>query len=63
MELLKRKNMMLDDYNCIFCHLAVEKSLLHLFLACPFAARCWATLHLQVDNLVDPFDIMVSFNI
>lgn len=39
----------------------VEESLLHLLLACPFAVRCWGTLHFQVGGLLDPFDILVSF--
>jgi hypothetical protein len=31
-ELLKRKNMELQSYNCVLCHLNIEESLHHLFL-------------------------------
>jgi len=41
-ELLKRKNMTLQDYNCILCNGSAEESLVHLFLDCPFAVQCWA---------------------
>ena len=40
-ELLKRKNMVLENYNCVLCHLDTEEFLLHLFLHCPFARSCW----------------------
>ena len=36
-ELLRRKNMALQDFNCVLCNAAVEESLSHLFLECPFA--------------------------
>jgi hypothetical protein len=39
-ELLRRKSMHLDDYNCVLCSLAVEESLVHLFLDCPFSESC-----------------------
>jgi hypothetical protein len=44
-ELLRRRNMALDSYNCVLCHLNVQESLHHLFLECPFAMSCW--------NLID----------
>jgi hypothetical protein len=34
-ELLKRKNMELQDFSCVLCLGAVEESLVHLFLECP----------------------------
>jgi hypothetical protein len=40
-ELLKRKNMELDDYNCVLCREGVEESLMHLFFECPFSKWCW----------------------
>lgn len=54
--------MFLEDYNCVFCAASpTEESVMHLFLACPFAQTCWATLGLMVPHLVDPFDIIVMF--
>jgi len=47
-ELLKRKNMELQDYNCVLCNNRTEESLLHLMLLCPFAQACWAWLNCHV---------------
>lgn len=38
--LLRRKNMYLECYNCVLCHLNTEESLMHLFFDCPFAMAC-----------------------
>jgi hypothetical protein len=53
--------MILDDYNCVFYHLGVEESLIHLFLDCPFSVSCWGTLCLIVQNSADPYVILESF--
>jgi hypothetical protein len=45
-ELLRRKTMELESYNCVLCHSDVEESLMHLFFHCPFAICCWNTLGL-----------------
>jgi hypothetical protein len=61
-EILRRRNMFLEDYNCVFCaSMPVEESVTHLFLHCPFAQACWATLGLIVPHMLDPFDIVVMF--
>ena len=38
--LLKRRNMKLESYNYVLCHLDTEESLNQLFLECPFALSC-----------------------
>jgi len=48
--------MALDDYNCPVCSLGSEETLLHLFLDCPFAMDCWATLGLHINDSTNPFD-------
>ena len=53
--------MVLDDYNCILCNLALEESLVHLFVACPFSRDFWATLGLVIHNPSDPFGTLESF--
>jgi hypothetical protein len=40
-ELLRRKNMDLQDFSCVLCSALVEESLVHLFLECPFDIQCW----------------------
>jgi hypothetical protein len=39
-ELLRRRHMHLDDYNCVLYTSQIEESVTHLFLACPFAIDC-----------------------
>jgi hypothetical protein len=39
-NILKRKNMQLQSYNCELCNQGVEETLEHLFLQCPFAQDC-----------------------
>jgi hypothetical protein len=58
--LLQRKNIALEHYNYVLCGHNIEESLLHLFLACPFAAQYMNTLHLQTGGFIDPFDILDS---
>lgn len=50
-----------QDHNCVLCNGAVEESLNHLFLDCPFAVRCWRMINLQVDHNSEPFHNLQSF--
>jgi hypothetical protein len=36
-ELLKRKNMELQDHNCVLCSWNLEENLVHLFFDSPFS--------------------------
>lgn len=40
-NLLKRKNMFFDSYDCVFCNEHSEETLRHLFWDCNFAQDCW----------------------
>lgn len=60
-ELLRRKNMALQDYNCVLCNVVVEESLAHLFLECPFAIQCWGMINIQIDQQADPFQNLQNF--
>jgi Zn-finger domain-containing protein len=62
-NLLKRKNMFLEDYNCAICVDSTEETLLHLFLDCPFAMECCETLGSTVQHFDDPFQTISSFRI
>lgn len=48
-NILRRKNMHLETYNCELCQLATEETLHHLFLECPFARSCWGILNLDIQ--------------
>jgi hypothetical protein len=43
-NLLKRKSMQLDCYECGFYNEGVEETLMHLFCDCTFAQACWDTI-------------------
>ena len=40
-NLLHRKSMVLDSYNCALCADSTEETNLHLFWDCPFSLLCW----------------------
>jgi hypothetical protein len=57
-ELLRRRHMHLDDYNCVLCTSQIKESVTHLFLACSFAIDCWTSLGLSIHHPDDPFAIL-----
>jgi hypothetical protein len=60
-ELLKRKNMELQDYTCVLCSQSTEETLFHLLIDCPFASACWNWLGLQVTDQEDLYQYLESF--
>jgi hypothetical protein len=50
-DLLRRRSMELQDYNCVLCHGNIAETTPHLFINCSFASRCWEAigLHISVD--------------
>lgn len=54
-ELLKRKNMELQDYDCVLCNSSMEEMLCHLLIKCPFVLACWNWIDLQVYDQLDLF--------
>jgi hypothetical protein len=53
-ELLKRKNMELDDYNCILCIHNAEERLMQLFFKCAFSKWCWHFVKVQWNTSLPP---------
>jgi len=52
--------MVLENYNCVLCHLDTEESLHHLLLHCPFAMSCWNVLglaHLIQGDILDTISL------
>jgi len=47
-NILKRRKMQLDSFNCAFCTSAQEETTLHLFWGCPYAQHYWGTIGLQI---------------
>ena len=49
-NVLRRRNMNLESYNCVLCNNSVEETLEHLFLHCNFARQCWNILGIVVPQ-------------
>lgn len=60
-ELLKRKNMELQDYDCVLCTSSTEETISHLLIKCPFASSCWNWIGLQVNDQLDLFQNLELF--
>lgn len=43
-NILRRKHMVIDNYNCVICNDNVEETIKHLFIDCAFAKECCAVL-------------------
>lgn len=50
---LKRRNMLLDDYTCEMCILQREETVHHLFLSCNFARACWLSIGIHAPATVN----------
>lgn len=59
-NLLKRKNMALDDYNCVLCDLGTEETSFHLFFECPFSQNCWSTIPIVWNLNLRPLDMILQ---
>lgn len=59
-NLLRRKNMVLDNYHCVLCHLRCEETCFHLFFDCPFSRDCWSTMSINWDTNLSPLDMMIQ---
>jgi hypothetical protein len=42
--------MILDSYTCELCLLRRVETLRHLFLSCPFAKNCWASIGVPIPS-------------
>ena len=59
-NLLRRKNMALNDYDCVLCNLAPEETCFHLFFECPFSRDCWATIPISWNLNLSPLDMILQ---
>ena len=60
-NILRRKNMFLQSYNCVLCNELVEETVEHLFLHCEFAKECWSIIGLTIPLGQESFQILDSF--
>jgi hypothetical protein len=60
-NLLKKKNMILEDYNCVLCNLSTEESLFISSSNAHFQWLCWGSLGLVIPQLEHPFHAIASF--
>lgn len=53
-SMLRRRNMELENFNCVLCNRQAEEIIEHLFIQCPFASQCWNSIGLGVDYRLPP---------
>lgn len=49
-NILRRRNMFIENYNYVLCSSSTEEHLDHLFLHCDFAKQCWNLLGINVHQ-------------
>jgi len=62
-DILKWRNMELQCYDCVLCHLCTEERLMHLFFSCPFSMSCKNTLGLAPMIFDDLFQTLSAFKL
>jgi hypothetical protein len=55
-NILRRKHMHIDNYNCVLCNQGTEETTEHVFLHCPFAQQCWGLFNLVVSTVSGVID-------
>ena len=60
-EVLRRRNTALEDYGCAVCRTGLEETVEHLFLKCPFAIQCWASLNVNSAMNLEHLQILGHF--
>ena len=58
-NLLKRKNMELDDYTCVLYNIGCEETNFHLFFECTFIQTSWNTIPISWDFNLPPLDMVI----
>jgi len=59
-NLLRRKNMHLDDYNCVLCNTDHEETNFHLFFKCSFSKACWNSIPINWDVNLPHLDMVID---
>ena len=53
--------MVLEEYGCAVCGTGLEENVEHLFLKCPFAIQCWASLNVNSAMNLEHLQILGHF--
>ena len=56
MNMLKRRSMQLESYECVMCTDHAEETIMHLLWDCNFAEECWDIVLPQTERGVSPYD-------
>jgi hypothetical protein len=59
-NLLRRKNMHLDDYGCLLCSTGCEETSFHLFFVCSFTQSCWSPISIHWNLNLSPLDMVIE---
>lgn len=59
-NLLRRKNVQLDDYSCVLCNTGHEETSFHLFFECPFSRACWNTIPINCNLNLPHLDMVIE---
>ena len=62
-NILRRRNLQLDSYCCVFCNSLTEERLEHLFLECPFTAICWDLIRVVIPLQSTILDIFSQIKV
>ena len=59
-NLLRRKNMYLEDYSCVLWYNGSEETCFHLFFECPFSSDCWNSINIHWNFNLQPLDMIIQ---
>jgi hypothetical protein len=57
-ELLRKKNMDLQNHSCVLCTRNVKENLMHIFFECPFSKWCWRFVNIHWNTSLSPQDML-----
>ena len=65
-NMISRRGMHLDDYQCVLCQQSTEETVMHLLFCCPFAKNCWNLVnfhfgdHLSIQQIFQAWKSMLQ---
>lgn len=65
-NMIRRRGMFLEDYQCVLCQHSTEETVMHLLFYCPFAKDCWGLVnfyfadHLSIPQIFQAWKSMLK---